>query len=100
MNKAGKWSLSPAFDMTYNYNPKGDWTGQHQMSLNGKRDDFSITDFKACAKNAAMKRGRAEEILKDIQEAVSKWPDFAEMSGVPTEITNRISKTHRKIAHS
>ncbi len=28
------------------------------MTLNGKRDDFSMEDFKACAKAISMKRGR------------------------------------------
>lgn len=37
MDKSGNWRLSPAFDMTYSYNPVGDWTSTHQMSMNGKR---------------------------------------------------------------
>lgn len=50
MNRSGAWSLSPAFDMTYSYNPGGAWTRAHQMSLNGKRDLFDVEDFKTCAK--------------------------------------------------
>jgi serine/threonine-protein kinase HipA len=38
MNKEGQWSLVPAFDVTYSYNPSGAWTATHQMTLNGKRD--------------------------------------------------------------
>lgn len=95
MDKAGNWSLSPAFDMTYSYNPQGDWTSRHQMSLNGKRDDFTIEDFKACAKNASMKRGRAEEIVRQVQEAVLQWKHFAGKSGVPPEVADGIAKTHR-----
>ena len=70
MDRTGVWSLSPAFDLTYSYNPQGYWTGQHQMSLNGKRDEFTIDDFRACAKSISMKRGRAEEIVGQVQEAV------------------------------
>ncbi len=95
MDKSGNWSLSPAFDMTYSYNLQGDWTSRHQMSLNGKRDDFTIDDFKACARNASMKRGRAEEIVQQVQAAVSQWQHFAEESGVPPEVTNGIARTHR-----
>ena len=95
MDKAGNWSLSPAFDMTYSYNPQGDWTSRHQMSLNGKRDDFTIEDFKSCAKNASMKRGRAEEIVRQVQEAVLQWKHFADKSGVPPEVADGIAKTHR-----
>ena len=40
MDKQGTWSLAPAFDITYAYNPKGLWTSRHQMSMNGKREGF------------------------------------------------------------
>ena len=95
MNRAGKWSLSPAFDITYSYNPSGAWTSTHQMSLNGKRDGFTLEDFRACAATASMKRGRAEEILREVQDSVLKWNEFAREAGVPEDVANRIKKTHR-----
>jgi len=95
MDKSGNWSLAPAFDMTYSYNPQGDWTSRHQMSLNGKRDDFTIDDFKACAKNVSMKRGRAEAIVSQVQTGVLQWKQFADKSGVPTDVADGISKTLR-----
>ncbi len=95
MNKAGEWSLAPAFDMTYSYNPTGTWTSSHQMTLNGKRDDFSLEDFKACAKAASMKRGRAETILKEVQATVSRWLDYAEEVGVDPVQRDQIHRTLR-----
>ncbi len=95
MDKAGNWSLSPAFDMTYSYNPGGDWTSRHQMSLNGKRDDFTLDDFKACAKNVSMQRGRAQEIVHQVQTAVLQWQFLADKSGVAPAVADAISKTLR-----
>lgn len=95
MDRSGKWSLSPAFDMTYSYNPSGHWTSTHQMSLNGKRDKFDLEDFKACAKNVSMKRGRAEEILQQVKSAILKWKGFARQAGVPDKEAKAIAKTHR-----
>ena len=95
MDREGRWSLSPAFDVTYSYNPAGRWTGAHQMTLNGKRDGFETDDFVACARNASLKRGRAIAILRDVQEAVSRWRQFAEEAGVPGETTRRIAAAHR-----
>jgi serine/threonine-protein kinase HipA len=95
MNKAGQWSLSPAYDVTYSYNPRGVWTGTHQMSLNGKRDGFGQEDFKACAKTISMKRGRAQEILEEVRQAVLGWPEFAAKSGVSDDLINKITKAHR-----
>jgi len=80
MDKAGQWSLAPAFDVTYSYNPSGDWTATHQMTLNGKRDGFALADFRACAKSAMMKRGRAEAIVEEVRAAVSTWSDYAEQA--------------------
>jgi len=90
MNKAGEWSLAPAFDVTYSYNPSGAWTASHQMTLNGKRDDFTLEDFRSCAKAASMKRGRAGTILKEVQETVARWPDYAEEAGVHPAQRDRI----------
>jgi serine/threonine-protein kinase HipA len=95
MDKTGKWSLSPAFDLTYSYNPSGAWTASHQMTLNGKRDGFALEDFRACAKAASMKRGRAEAIVNEVRTAVSRWPDYADAAGVPTPWRDRIYKTLR-----
>ncbi|PKM15604.1 MAG: toxin HipA [Gammaproteobacteria bacterium HGW-Gammaproteobacteria-2] len=77
MDRQGRWSLSPAFDLTYSYNPSGAWTASHQMTLNGKRDGFTMDDFKQCANAAVMKRGRAERIVAEVIAAVARWPEFA-----------------------
>ena len=95
MDKSGVWSLSPAFDMTYSFNPAGSWTASHQMTLNGKRDDFIMDDFKACAKTASMKRGRAEAIVREVQEVVSQWKAYAEQAGVPVSMRDQIGRSLR-----
>jgi serine/threonine-protein kinase HipA len=95
MDKAGTWTLSPAFDMTYSFNPSGAWTASHQMTLNGKRDDFSMEDFNACARAASMKRGRAAAIVGEVQDVVSRWKGYAEAAGVPGTWQEKIRKTLR-----
>lgn len=95
MEKNGTWALAPAFDMTYSYNPDGDWTATHQMTLNGKRDHFTLEDFKACAKLASMKRGRAQSILQEVITAAQRWPEFAEIAKVDSDWIPAIQKTHR-----
>ena len=95
MNPLGEWSLAPAFDVTYSYNPTGAWTGTHQMTLNGKRDGFTREDFVQCARSTLMKRGRAATILEEVQSTVERWPEFAAEAGVPDEWRDKIQKTHR-----
>ncbi len=95
MDRSGTWSLSPAFDMTYSFQPAGEWTSAHQMTLNGKRDRFATEDFKACAKAASMKRGRAESILTEVRTAIQRWRDYAEDARVQPKQRDRIQKTLR-----
>ena len=95
MDRAGVWTLSPAFDITWSHNPDGDWTHRHQMSMNGKRDEFTLEDFLACAKTASLNRGRVVAILKDIQSAVEAWPRFAEDAGVGEDWRRAIDPTLR-----
>lgn len=95
MDKAGHWSLAPAFDVTYSFNRAGDWTATHQMTMNGKRDGFALGDFRACAKNAMMKRGRAEAIVEEVRAAVAKWPDYAEQAQVVNSWRKQIQQSFR-----
>jgi serine/threonine-protein kinase HipA len=82
MDRTGRWSLAPAFDVTYAYQPRGLWTSSHQMTINGKQDGFAMDDFRAVARSASMKRGRAEAIVQEVQAVVSRWRDFAGEVGV------------------
>ena len=95
MDKQGNWSLAPAFDMTYSYNPSGSWTAAHQMTLNGKRDGFTLIDFEACARSAMMKRGRARTIVNEVCAAVARWSEFAGEARVADEWQGAIGRAHR-----
>ena len=95
MDRSGHWSLSPAYDMTYSYNPQGDWTSSHQMTLNGKRDGFTMEDFEACARLASMKRGRAREILAEVHDAVLRWQEIAEETGISESRIEEIGRNQR-----
>ncbi|MGI9329282.1 MAG: type II toxin-antitoxin system HipA family toxin [Gammaproteobacteria bacterium] len=99
MDKDGRWFLSPAYDMTYSYNPEGLWTASHQMSVNGKRDNFSLADLNACAKAGTLKRGRAETILEEVQAQVARWPEYAAAAGVSAATAARIERALRLQIH-
>ena len=65
------------------------------MTLNGKRDNFSLEDFRACARSASMKRGRAETIIEEVRRVVSGWPDYADEAGVSSAWRDKIARTLR-----
>jgi serine/threonine-protein kinase HipA len=95
MDRSGAWRLSPAFDITWSYNPAGEWTSRHQMSINGKRDGFSFADLEACAKTVSINRGHVGRIFDEVREAVALWPSFADEAGVDARWRDQIGATLR-----
>ena len=93
LREEGKWELAPAYDVTYAYNPNGDWTYQHQMSVNGKFADISRDDLMVAAERSAI--GTARQVLREVGEAVSSWHDFAEQASVSPAEVARIKEHHR-----
>jgi serine/threonine-protein kinase HipA len=96
MNRSGEWRLSPAFDVVYAFNPDGAWTAQHQMSLNGKRDNFNHDDLTSFARSSGIKKRRAQQLLDKIAASVSDWPGHARRAGVPYGEQQRIATAMRQ----
>lgn len=88
MDPNGKWRLSPAYDMGFAYNPAGAWTATHQMSINGKFDDLTRNDLIEFA--AANNIKNAPEIIDQICETASGWPELAKECGVPKTMIDAI----------
>lgn len=95
MDQSGSWSLAPAYDVAYAYNPDGQWTARHQMTLAGKTDDFTPDDLLACARSAGLKTRRAREVIAQVAAAIRRWPDFAAPAGVTPDWIRRVAATHR-----
>jgi serine/threonine-protein kinase HipA len=97
MDRDGRWTLAPAFDITYSYNPSGSWTGTHQMTVNGKQDGFVMADLRAVAKRAGLKRGRADTLYQEVHAAVVRWREFAAKAKLNGGLIEKIRKTHRLV---
>ena len=91
MNRQGTWSLSPAYDVSWAYNPNGVWTSTHQMSVNGKWDDITRADLLAVAKNVNIRQ--ASQIIDQVVDGVSKWFEFAKDHQIPDGIIKTIGTT-------
>jgi len=95
MDRHGIWSLAPAYDLTYSYKASSKWVSQHQMSMQGKRDQFTLEDFKECGKRVNLVRGRAETIVKEISDAVQGWKQIAQEVGLEEKTIEYIYKQFR-----
>lgn len=98
MNKSGEWKLAPAYDVIYSYNPDGDWTRHHQMSVNGKHDHFERADFGTVAKRFdILRKNGVNEVIEKTAAALARWPNFAAEAGVPEQTAQKIAAHHRRL---
>jgi len=95
MDQSGTWRLAPAFDVIWAYNPSGEWTNRHQMSVNGKRDEFVRADFEAVASTFGVKKWK--DILEEVTTSVRRWEEFAHSAGVDPSQSAYIGQTHRRL---
>lgn len=93
MDPRGKWRISPAYDITYSYNPGGTWTSVHQSSINGKFSAFTKDDLSEFGKKFGIKKTR--KIVDEVIEAVSKWPTIAKEIEIPDNVISLVQNNHR-----
>lgn len=96
MDQSGTWSLAPAFDIAYSYNPTGDWTSQHQMSLAGLRDNFTLDALIDGGKSAGVSPRAVKAIVREVTEVVGQWRMIANDIGVPANFVNDV-ETHLRL---
>ena len=95
MDRGGTWRLSPAYDVTFAYNPVGEWTGSHQMSVNGKRDGFIIDDLLAFAAYGSVRTRQAKSIIREVEETAKDFTAFADEAGIEEEKAAKIQSGFR-----
>jgi len=93
MHKNGQWELSPAYDVTYSYNPTGIWTNSHQMSIHGKRTDFTLEDLLKPGENIGYQDRK--QTLKHISNTVANWQSYAAKAGIPKKQAELLEKAFR-----
>ena len=91
MDKNGKWQLSPAYDVTFSYNPENKWLRAHQMTVNGKQTDIGLSDLIEAGSRMEIKERRCKDIINEVKQAVSKFNSFAEQVGIKEKTADYIN---------
>ena len=91
----GQWALSPAFDIAYSYRPGSPWVERHQLTINGKRDDFSYADFEAALSHSSTLLGMLPKIFDEVKHSVLNLKEKMVMAGVPQKQQVALIKTFR-----
>lgn len=90
-----RWQLSPAFDIAYSYKPGSPWVNSHQLSLNGKRDNFTRDDLLQAASLISNFNKEAKQIIQQILNVVSEWKSYAKQAGVFEHFSDQIQQNLR-----
>lgn len=94
MNREGEWKLSPAYDLTFAYNPGNRWISKHQMSINGKTSGITSDDLIASGKSMGLTVEFCRNAISQTESVVSDWLSYAEKCGITEE---RAVEIHRGI---
>jgi serine/threonine-protein kinase HipA len=89
------WQLAPAFDVAYSYKPGSPWVDSHQLSLGGKRDNFTREDLIDASRLISNFNKEAKQIINEVVATVRNWPSYAERAGVSDVFTQRIVQNLR-----
>lgn len=92
MNRNGEWKLSPAYDITFAYNPGNRWISEHQMSINGKTSKISEEDLIASGKTMGLTADFCHKVISETEKVVSRWLVYAERCGISEERAEEIHK--------
>lgn len=93
LRQGKSWELAPAYDVTHAYNPRGKWTYQHLMSVNGKFDGITRADLLAEADRFSVPRSNA--LLADVRAALDNWSGFAKEAGLSDATSDKVAQDFR-----
>lgn len=94
MDRQGRWSLSPAYDVTYAYDRSNLWLARHQMSINGKTENYNLDDILMSGKQMNISRAKALNIIEEVEGSVSQWKKFSEQAKIREEVFQEIKSNH------
>ncbi len=92
MDREGVWRLSPAYDVTFAYNPDNKWLRAHQMTINNKSDHILYEDLIAAGLNMGLKKKKCDEIIDRIISAVENFEHYAVGAGIREKTYAEIKK--------
>lgn len=79
MDREGKWTLAPAYDLSFSRGPGG----EHTLLVAGEGRRPGRAKIEQVAERSGIKPRRAAEILGEVEAALKLWPRIAEETVVP-----------------
>jgi len=91
MDAQGKWTVSPAYDLTFSSGP----SGEHSTMIMGEGRNPTKKHLLKLAETCNIKENKALEIVNQVFAALEKWDTFAKEVGVSRVQTKNIREALR-----
>ncbi len=75
------WTLAPAYDLTFAFDPASKWTSRHLMGVNGKFDAIGRADLRAVAERFGL-LADFKPVLEQVAKATLQWSEYAQTAGL------------------
>ena len=92
MDEQGRWTLSPAYDMTYIFNTGGFLPEtRHCLMIRGKYDGITMEDMMELAAENGIRK--AENIIREVGNAILEFRALAKQNGVKEQWISAVENT-------
>ncbi len=102
MNKSGEWSLTPAYDLTYPFDPYQNFNTPHQISINGKNLGIDRKDIESVAKKVGIRN--YNQIINRVIDSVATFENKIQQYGLNKNTTqlivNDLESNRKRISKS
>jgi serine/threonine-protein kinase HipA len=88
MDDAGEWTLSPAYDLTFNAGSGG----EHSMLVAGEGRAPTRAHLIKAGEAMGVERHRMRDIIDEVRAAIAAWDSIADEAGVTTARRDEIAR--------
>ncbi|MGO2620157.1 MAG: type II toxin-antitoxin system HipA family toxin [Glutamicibacter ardleyensis] len=90
MDEQGKWSLAPAYDVTFSYREDSEWVDQHLMGVNGKFLHVTASQMHQFGEQHGIVGYKS--IISEVNDAIDNWSQYATKANIRQADRNLIEQ--------
>ncbi|NKL35439.1 type II toxin-antitoxin system HipA family toxin [Rhizobium leguminosarum bv. viciae] len=88
MNADGRWTLSPAYDLTFSSGPGG----EHSVDIAGEGRNPDMKHLLTVSRQASISDQDARDVVDQVRTAIEGWQQFAEKAGLSKSRTTELDR--------
>ncbi|MBY3179438.1 type II toxin-antitoxin system HipA family toxin [Rhizobium leguminosarum] len=88
MNADGRWTLSPAYDLTFSSGPGG----EHSVDIAGEGRNPDMGHLLTVSRQASISDQDARDVIDQVRTAIEGWQQFAEKAGLSESRTTELDR--------